>query len=156
MPEYFDSVSIFGLRGSEPDPHFFKFRHDTHLTLSPDLGSGRHFQISYNLVAPAFKETDPTENSYWSLSQAAIHHQFDCDTGKTLWMITHGRLHLYDAVCELLDVRNGPEARNISCIEGSFRISLAVHMVHIRWAKSQWTPYLKWLTWKVDEKVRSH
>ena len=102
MPVYLDFLSVFGSQNEARDLRFSGFREQvalsiTHRASIPELGrSGRQFQLSYNLKAVACKSAlgIALTEQQWSIRQAAIHHQFDVESGLSLWIITQGRLFL--------------------------------------------------------------
>lgn len=160
MPEYVNFLAVFGRQEGPADPLYSQFCEQTMLSTPnyslslPHLGrSGRHFQLCYNLKAPAFKSALPKENSEWSIRQVAVHHQFDVDHGNTLWLITRGGDDIYTRVRNLTDEFGRPEDKDMSSPTASFRATLSIHLFHSMWALEQWKPYLLHLHREVERRV---
>jgi len=126
-----------------------------------ELGrSGRCFQMSYNLKtvvnASEFKKPPPSRDEQdWSIRQAAFHHQFDVETGVTLWITTSGHGNVQERVQELTGPRGRPEDHSFSTVTQCFKSSLAVHLLFCHWSTSNWRQYIRWLEDTVEYKVRS-
>lgn len=99
MPAYLEFVMAFGQQDEPKDLRFSSFKKQVSLASSarlpeiPGLGrSGQQYQLCYNLKHIAVEKG----RGFSMIRQAAIHHQFDVVTGKTLWIVTAGRRSLQE------------------------------------------------------------
>ncbi|KAI3334836.1 hypothetical protein F4824DRAFT_168977 [Ustulina deusta] len=99
MPAYLEFVMAFGRQDGPKDLRFSGFKKQVSLASSArlpgisNLGrSGQQYQLCYNLKHIAIE----SEGGFSMMRQAAIHHQFDVVTGKTLWLVTAGRRSLQE------------------------------------------------------------
>ncbi|XTI86036.1 hypothetical protein V2W45_1306373 [Cenococcum geophilum] len=167
MPSHLDFLSIFGQQDDARELRFSGFRYQIfwssrRVTINPggpcvsELGrSGRYFQISYNLKtvidAAEFKKPPPSpEEQEWSIRQAAFHHQFDVETGVTLWITTSGHDDIQKRVQELTGPRGRPEDHSFSTVAQCFKSSLAVHLLFCHWSTRNWRQYICWLEDRVQ------
>lgn len=162
MPSYIDFLCVFGTQDEPRDLRFSSFREQTLISKPargpavPCLGrSGRQFQLCYNLKASNCTSPAGTklQSKEWSIRQAAIHHQFDVETGTSLWIVTKGDKEIKDRIEEL----NGPDGRadekNFSTSEECFKRTLDVHMVCCHWSTEEWRSYIQWLEEFIDREV---
>lgn len=89
----------FGRQDGPKDLRFSSFKKQVSLASSArlpgisNLGrSGQQYHLCYNLKHIAIE----SEGGFSMIRQAAIHHQFDVVTGKTLWLVTAGRRSLQE------------------------------------------------------------
>lgn len=162
MPSYLDFVSVFGLQLGQREARFSGFREQS--TLSAPVSkrplvqqldrSGHGYQLCYNLKAIIDKGGKGKEKE-WSKRQAAIHHQFDVDNGKALWICTEGRKvnGLFDRIRDLTSDVNRPEDWNYDTREKSFLSSLATHLTCCHWSIEGWRMYMGWLEETVQKDV---
>ena len=165
MPVYLDFMFVFGAQSDAKDLRFSGFREQTMISdpprapTIPALGrSGRHFQLCYNLKGVSFKKKN-LENiklNEWSIRQAAVYHQFDVVTGKTLWIVTKGRLDIQQRFKELTASTGRPEDRSFDTNQECFRSSLAAHLLFCHWSTEDWRWYIRWLEEVVEAEVRQH
>jgi hypothetical protein len=162
MTGYLDFLSVFGSQSEPRDLRFSGFREQTALKSPacgpavPSLGrSGRQIQLSFNLkgVACIYPDGNNMQNKYWSLRQAAIHHQFDVELGTTLWIITKGNLELKERIQEITGADGRPEDRSFGTVEECFKSSLAVHLLLCHWSCEEWRWYILWLEQTIAYKV---
>ncbi|RDW57310.1 hypothetical protein BP5796_12760 [Coleophoma crateriformis] len=159
MPGYIDFLLVFGFQDEPRDLRFSGFR-EQNLLNTPIRGpavemlgrSGRQFQLCYNLKAANCISLAQTkvEHKVWSIRQAAIHHQFDIETGTSLWIVTKGDKEIKDRIEDLNGPIGQPEDRDFSSPEECFRRTLGVHMVYCNWATEDWRWYIQWLEEVLD------
>jgi hypothetical protein len=162
MPSYLDFVSVFGVQLEARGLRFSGFREQTTLTEPstreiPDLGrSGLGYQMCYNLKAVVDKSAvdTPLQNKDWTIRQAAIHHQFDTQTGRTLWITTNGRLaDLLEPVKDLTSDEDRKEDWSYNTVEECFKSSLSIHIMYCHWSTSEWRAYVGWLEEIIEKEV---
>lgn len=158
MPCYLDFMSVFGLSKSARELRFSGFREQVLLqSSSPDLSvpglgrSGRQIQLCYNLKGVARMGTG--KNLQWSIRQAAIHHQFDVETGTALWIVTKGNLEIKERIEALTSKDGRPEDRAFETPAQCLKSSLAVHLLLCYWSIEDWRWYLQHLEDQVDHEV---
>lgn len=162
MPSYLDFMSAFGLQLDQREVRFSGFHEQSTLGVPlakrpavPQLGrSGRGYHLCYNLKAVVDKGGKGKEKE-WSKRQAAIHHQFDVDTGTALWICTEGRKidGLFDRIRDLTSDVRRREDWSYGTIEESFRASLATHLTCCHWSIEEWRTYMGWLEETVEKEV---
>jgi hypothetical protein len=163
MPSYLDFISVFGVQWEPRDLRFSGFREQLTLGQSasttgiPALGrSGRQYQLSFNLkgVSQVPIPNKPGRN-WWSIRQAAIHHQFDVELGTTLWIVTKGDRDLKERI---EDMTAPPpygriEDQSFDTPEECFRSSLAVHLLLCNWSTEEWRWYIQFLETSIEDEV---
>jgi hypothetical protein len=162
MPSYIDFLCVFGSQDEPRDLRFSSFREQT-LISKPARGpavevlgrSGRQFQLCYNLKAANCTSPANTkiQAKQWSIRQAAIHHQFDIETGTTLWIVTKGDKEIKDRIEDLNGPDGRPEDTDFSTPEESFKRTLGAHMVYCHWSVEEWRSYIQWLEEYIDREV---
>ena len=159
-PTYLEFLYCFGLQEKPRDLGYSGFREQTLLStpakgpVIPALGrSGRHFQLCYNLKAPFFRKSpDPL----WSIRPAAVHYQFDVESGNSVWIITKGDLELKERIDSLTDPKNGrPEDKAFSTPVDCFISSLAIHLLLANWSAEEWRARIRALEDEIHESVSS-
>jgi hypothetical protein len=159
MPEYLDFVMSFGLQVAAREIRFSGFRRQVSLKRPPAalsidaLGrSGRQYQMAYNLKGVARPTNDPG-TPVWSIRNAAIYHQFDVGTGRALWIVTKGRMDIYDRYKELTGPDARPEDKAFGTPEECFLSSLSPHLLFCHWATEDWRGYIRWFEETIDQEV---
>ena len=165
MPGYLDFVSLFGSQSEPKDLRYSGFREQTLLSSPPrglavsSLGrSGRQYQLCYNLKGVADISSSTTVSSQdkeWSIRQLAVHHQFDVETGTSLWIVTKGDLEIQKRVKEMTGRDGRPEDKAFDTPEQCFRCSLRVHLLNGHWATEEWHSFIQWLEEVIDKEVRT-
>jgi hypothetical protein len=162
MPSYLDFMSAFGLQLGQREVRFSGFHEQS--TLSAPISkrpsvsqldrSGHGYQLCYNLKAIVDKGGKGKEKE-WSKRQAAIHHQFDADNGKALWICTEGRKlnGLFDRIRDLTSDTSRQEDWTYDTREESFVSSLATHLTCCHWSIEGWRVYMGWLEETVEKEV---
>jgi hypothetical protein len=94
MASFLDFVFPFGKQVYARDFHFSGFREESRLVYDskdagiPGLGrSGIGLKLCYNLRSV---ERSSEPSLPWSIRQTAVYHDFDLETGRTLWVIVKG------------------------------------------------------------------
>ncbi|KAL8998394.1 MAG: hypothetical protein Q9169_002522 [Polycauliona sp. 2 TL-2023] len=142
MPAYLDFIFVFGLSNSARELRFSGFREQ--LTLSDGA-------MCYNLKGVAcISSENPVQ---WSIRQAAIHHQFDVEEGKALWIITKGDLEIKDRVKALTGKDGRVKDRAFEDPESSFTSSLAVHLLNCHWSTEEWRWYIQYLEDAIEDET---
>ncbi|KAH8796953.1 hypothetical protein F5882DRAFT_22088 [Hyaloscypha sp. PMI_1271] len=159
MPIYIDFLSVFGSQAEPRDLRFSGFR-EQNLIKEPARGpqveflgrSGRQFQLCYNLKASNYISLPETKlrEQEWSIRQAAIHHQFDVETGASLWIVTKGDKEIKNRIEDMNGVDGRPEDRDFSSPENCFRRTLDAHLVCCHWSVEDWRWYVRWLEESID------
>ena len=163
-PFYLDFISVFGSQLLQRDLRFSGFREQIILSPAhsgspaiPSLGrSGRLYQLCYNLKMVAVIKPDGQNPmpSRWPIRQAAFHHQFDVETGRSLWICTKGRLDdLRDRTKQLTGRSGRPEDHDYTSVVSSFKATLPVHLMYCHWAVEGWRWYIRHLEELVERKV---
>lgn len=155
MPEFLDFVSVFGFQDNFRNLRFSAFKQqfnyssaDRVLPIAQLGRSEQRYQICYNLRAVGPMRNKGTQHVMYSVHQAAFHHQFDINTGRSLWITIKGDLDLKARVAaEKPSLCFGTPAQ-------CFKSSLDIHLVHFRWAAEGWTRYLSWLEDRMDTDAR--
>jgi hypothetical protein len=162
MPIYIDFLSVFGSQAEPRDLRFSGFR-EQNLIKEPARGpqveflgrSGRQFQLCYNLKASNYISLPDTKlrEQEWSIRQAAIHHQFDVETGASFWIVTKGDKEIKNRIEDMTGVDGRPEDRDFSSPENCFRRTLDAHLVCCHWSVEDWRWYIRWLEESIDRAV---
>jgi hypothetical protein len=162
MPSYLDFMSVFGLQLDQREVRFSGFHEQSTLSAPPAKRpsvsqldrSGHGYQICYNLKAVVDKGGEGSKKK-WSKRQAAIHHQFDVNKGKALWICTEGRKNggLFDSIRDLTSDIQRPEDWSYRTREDGFRSTLATHMACCHWSVEEWRMYMGWLEETVEKEV---
>lgn len=161
MPAYLDFMFVFGAQSDLRDLRFSGFREQTmikHPARGPTMPrrSGRQFQLCYNLKGVTLNKStvEPVKPSEWSIRQAAILHQFDVVHGTTLWIVTKGRLDVYERFKELTGRDGRIEDKSFADMYECFRSSLAAHLMYCHWSTEDWRWYIRWLENQFEMQVR--
>ncbi len=154
MAHYLDFISVFGSQSEPRDLRFSGFREQVSLNgrrKAPEIHSlgrsGRQYQLCFNLkgvtcLTPMEKTTD---GKRWSIRQAAVHHQFDVETGNTLWIITKGDKGLKERIEDMTGSQGRPEDQAFGTTQECFKSSLAVQLLQCHWSTENWRWYIQWL-----------
>ncbi|KAK0113403.1 hypothetical protein ONS96_014269 [Cadophora gregata f. sp. sojae] len=154
MMHYLDFISVFGSQSEQRDLRFSGFKETSFLSSHhggqeiTSLGrSGRQYQLCFNLkgVSCLTPKEKVVKNKLWSIRQAALHHQFDVQTGNTLWMIAKGDLELKERIEVFTGPYGKPEDRAFGTVEECFKSSLAVHLLQCHWSTENWRWYIQCL-----------
>ncbi|KAI8951169.1 hypothetical protein F4801DRAFT_601469 [Xylaria longipes] len=148
MPAYLEFVMAFGGQDEPKDLRFSSFKKQVSLASSarlpeiPDLGrSGQQYQLCYNLKHISRED----EGGFSMIRQAAIHHQFDVVTGKTLWIVTAGRRSLQERYKDLTGKDAKTENKSFRNPLQCLQASLAAHIMFCSWSTENWRWYIKLL-----------
>jgi len=168
MPSYADLLFVFGTSLEARDLTYTSFKRSLMLSRAtrgldiPSLGrSGKGYQLSYNLKAAVLKQsargTSATET--WTIRQVAVHHQFDVEQGKSLWMTTAAKdekkyQDVTDRILRMTGKNGRLEDRGFGEAIHCFRTTLAVHLNLCHWATSEWRAYIQYLEDDTIRKVR--
>ncbi|OAL52682.1 hypothetical protein IQ07DRAFT_642349 [Pyrenochaeta sp. DS3sAY3a] len=162
MPTYLDFMSAFGLQLVQKEVRFSGFHEQSTLSAPnskrPSVSqldrSGHGYQLCYNLKAIVDKGGKGKDKD-WSKRQAAIHHQFDADNGKALWICTEGRKlnGLFDRIRDLTSDTSRQEDWTYDTKEASFVSSLATHLTCCHWSIEGWRVYMGWLEDTVEKET---
>ncbi|KAI0439896.1 hypothetical protein F4803DRAFT_21233 [Xylaria telfairii] len=146
MPAYLEFVMAFGRQDEPKDLRFSSFKKQVSLTSSarlpaiPGLGrSGQQYQLCYNLKHIAVEKG----GGFSMIRQAAIHHQFDVVTGKTLWIVTVGRRNLQERYKDLTGKDAKAQDKSFSNPLECFQSSLAAHVMFCSCSTENWRWYIK-------------
>ncbi|KAH7087651.1 hypothetical protein FB567DRAFT_350505 [Paraphoma chrysanthemicola] len=159
MPTYLDFMLVFGAQSDANDLRFSGFRDQVRLKAPstgpalPSLGrSGKHYQLCYNLKGVQFKKKhdENIKNDEWSIRQTAVYHQFDVETGRTLWIVTKGGYDLLDQYRELVGPTGRTENKQFSTPELALSSSLSTHLLFCHWCTEDWRWYIRWLEEVLD------
>ena len=168
MPSYLDFISVFGLRVETKNKRFsgraLRFTGFQHVNASclklPSLishgRSGRTFGLCYNLKRVAEVSNDSGSSpargrTQWSVQQAAFHHQFDVESGNTLWITTVGDYEdLKRKIEDLTGSRGALVDRSYGSVIECLRSSLAVHLVYAHWSIGGWRWYVEHLEDEIE------
>ncbi|KAI0469669.1 hypothetical protein GGR56DRAFT_668482 [Xylariaceae sp. FL0804] len=141
MPAYLNFILVFGRQEEFEDLRFSGFiaqRSLTSNTRRPTIDalgrSGRQYQMCYSLKGI----TEEQDGSFTDIRQAAIHHQFDAENGRTLWLVTKGREDLKERFKELTGKNARKEDKTFDAPIDCFRASLAAHIMFCSWAAEDW------------------
>jgi hypothetical protein len=162
MPAYLDFISVFGSQDDPKDLRFSGFREQTLISQGDNIRgpkvtslgrSGRQIQLCYNLKAVACTSPLNAENKTWSIRQTAFHHQFDVQSGRSLWIVTKGDLQIKDRIEEMTGQNGKPEDRNVYTLRDSFIFGLKIHLLCCHWSTEEWRWYIQWLEEMIDVEV---
>ncbi len=106
--------------------------------------SGQQYQVAYNLKGVTRKG-----EKEWVLRNAALYHRFDISTGRALWIVTKGRMDVYESYKELTGEDGRPEDRAFGSIVECFASSLSPHLLFARWSNSDWREYV----WSLEDQL---
>ncbi|KAH8807982.1 hypothetical protein F5884DRAFT_350507 [Xylogone sp. PMI_703] len=162
MPGFIDFLCVFGSQDEPRGLRFSGFREQTLLSKHirgpavEFLGrSGRQFQLCYNLKA--VNCTSPPDTKFlmkqWSIRQAGIHHQFDVETGITVWIVVKGDKEIKNRIEDLTGPDGRPEDRSFNSPGECFNRTLGAHMVYCHWATEGWRSYIQWLEEYIDHET---
>ncbi|KAF2466681.1 uncharacterized protein BDR25DRAFT_345292 [Lindgomyces ingoldianus] len=158
-PSFLDFIFPFGA----PSPGLTEFagfrQHDTVLDLHdhreaiPRLGrSGSFISHAFLLHSPSVTNESVDK---WSIRQAAIYHQFDVQTGQTLWIISQGDDNLLDRLRRMAVQADSPLADDFADPTTSFRSSLIIHQLFFEWSIESWRDYIGQLERDLEQ-IRNH
>jgi hypothetical protein len=161
MPEYLDSISVFGQAVETRGMRFSGFADQInlspiqHAVAADALGrSGRFYEICYNLRSvSSWVYGEGRYDVSWNINQAALYHQFDVIDGRTLWISTRGSQDIRQRVERFTSKRGRPENRSYNTLELSLKSSLATHLMLCQWATEPWLHYIQWLDDKIYTEV---
>jgi hypothetical protein len=95
MPCFLDFVFPFGEQEYAQDFYFSGLREETSLDSGggypaiSELGrSGREMRLCYNLRS--VEASSGQTNLPWSIRQTAVYHEFDIETGRSVWITVKG------------------------------------------------------------------
>ena len=152
MASFLDFVSAFGAHALPPEMRFSGFREQNLLPYPEKLKwdslsrSGRQYQISFNLkTAGQYQDPGDSSRTFWTIRQAAVHHQFDAESGATLWIVIKGDFEIRDRIQNLTGPEGRREDRLFNTPAECFFSSLAVHLLLCDWSAEQWRWYLQYL-----------
>ncbi|KAK0712016.1 hypothetical protein B0H67DRAFT_542053 [Lasiosphaeris hirsuta] len=147
---FLDAVSTFGDQEEPKDlclmnissTHTLKTPQDK-LVAIPELGrSGREIQVSYLLRSV---ETKENRDWPWQIRQAAVHHSFDVETGRSFWFTIKGNDLFSTRIKQSSSHLDIPSSASLDERENSvtyFRASLATHLVYLSWCDESWRQYI--------------
>jgi hypothetical protein len=162
MPAYLDFISVFGVQDEPREARFSAFRHQSTISeprkglAQPTLGrSDRKYQLCYNLkcVTLAQENISNIKLNQWSIRQAAVHHQFDVESGNALWIVIKGRTDLEKRYKDLTGRHAPSENISFDTLAQQFRSSLAPHLMFCYWATEDWRGYIRWLGTVLENEV---
>jgi len=161
MPAYLDFISVFGIKVDNGRQEVggrnlrftgFQTRNamcNKRLALANLGRSGRAYELCYNLKTAAL-----ANEGKWSVRQAAFYHQFDVETGASLWISTKARLtDLKERIENLTGAKGLPDDKSYADATASFRSSLAVHLLYCHWSSGGWRDYIEFLDNKIESIV---
>ncbi|KAK6827637.1 hypothetical protein PG987_010978 [Apiospora arundinis] len=149
--------------------------------VSGKLGrSGKQIKLSYsletiqrnlldqvrNMKYPGDNDPDPDSHIYWLRPQAAIHHQFDTETGASLWIITSPLIPTINELGKTVErsplwhdyissyLKSGLTTTNV-CLEG-MRRSLEIHVRLIDWAVGECSSYIQYVDENMEHLARKY
>ncbi|KAH7378712.1 hypothetical protein BKA66DRAFT_141561 [Pyrenochaeta sp. MPI-SDFR-AT-0127] len=115
----------------------------------PRLGrSGSCISHTFLLHSPSATNKPVDE---WSIRQAAIHYQFDVQTGQTLWIVTQGDDNLLARLRRMAIQAESPLANYFADPTTSFRPSLSVHELFFEWSVESWRDYIAQLEGDLEQ-----
>ena len=152
---YLDFLFAFGMQEDPLDLAFAGFRGRTSheidtISNDPDLlnlgRSEKRLQLCYNLKTVATDSTPDTDISEtrWSIRHLAVHHQFDIENGRILWVLTRGGHDIKSRIQDLTGSNGDPDSRSFESPKDSFRSSLVPHLLYSHWATENWRWYIRW------------
>lgn len=162
MPFFVESVLPFGRRDFQQDFPYSGFRNASRLRKDdtgvpiPELKlSGRHIEISYNLMSvEPYCDPEKPDERLWSIRMCSIYHAFDIETGKTSWITVKGNNRIRKLIEEhLTDTQaHGPEAA--INLHTRFQRTLKIHLLLAQWAAEYWQSYISTIQEILQEKTR--
>jgi hypothetical protein len=155
MAPFLDFVFPFGKQVYPRDFHFSGFREESRLVHGgrdagiPELGrSGIGLKLCYNLRSV---ERSNEPSLPWSIRQTAVYHDFDLETGRTLWVIVKGNKLIKKRINDSFPVQSAPR---IDSRIAAFSESLASHSLMCDWAGENWRWYINDLEDKLQDLTR--
>jgi hypothetical protein len=119
-----------------------------------ELGrSGQQYQLCYTLSRMVLISGAQSPKQSWGIQQARLHHQFDVQTGATLWIVTSESNDLQEHIEELSSNSGIPDSIRFGTFEESFRSSLSAHLVTCQWSTEDWREYVEQLGTVVKKEV---
>ena len=161
MSSFLDFVLAFGAHALPPEIRFSGFREQNLLSHPGKLKwdalgrSGKQYQIAFNLkTAGLYPDPSYPHQEFWTIRQAAFHHQFDADNGTSLWIVVKGDWEIRDRVQQMTGPQGRKEDRSFGTPAECFVASLSVHLLLCDWSAEQWRWYLKSLEDSFGNEVR--
>jgi hypothetical protein len=155
MALFLDFIFPFGKQVYPRDLHFSGFREESHLVHDgrdasiPVLGrSGVGLKLCYNLRSV---ERSNEPSLPWSIRQTAVYHDFDLETGQTLWVIVKGNKLIKKRITDSTLVQS---ATRIDSRTTAFSGALASHSLMCDWAAENWRWYINDLEDKLQALTR--
>ena len=159
MPGFLDFVFGFGEQQYAQGFHFNGFIQDNRLhgfekSLNiPEIGwSGREVRLCYSLMS--VEPSDGQQYWPWSIRTTAVHHVFDIETGRTVWIIIKGDEAIKSRIKSATGPRGIPELSSFQTIEHSFSSALAAHLLLCDWSIEHWYRYITFLEKEFQETSR--
>ena len=159
MPEFLDFVFPFGQQEYPRDFHFTGFRHENRLSemdrelAIPELErSGRNLQLCYGLKSVESYKNQP--NWPWSIRQTAVHHSFDIETGRTVWIVIKGNRLIKNRVMQATKAASRPYLSQFDSISHAFSAALATHLIQCNLSGENWRWYINFLEEEFQQSTR--
>jgi hypothetical protein len=158
MPSILDFIGVFGIQEKPRHIQFSSFREQDLVSRAPrELKSDRlersakQYQMCYNLKSVLFNDADGS----WSDVQAAAYHQFDVESGKSLWMFVQGHWDMKERISLMTLDSWKPGEHGLKfdskadCLRSTFRI----HLMFCEWSMEKWNERLAWIEDRVETTV---
>ena len=147
MPVFIDFLVSFGKQYQAQDFYFSAFRTRAHQNLAvPELGrSGKEIQLVYNL-----KSVERSANKKdWSFRNCAVHHSFDINCVRVVWLIVKGNNLIKNRVESATRIGD-PDLLPCQPIDTAFAATLATHLILCEWSAENW----RWYVNSLEDKLQ--
>ncbi|KAK4224906.1 hypothetical protein QBC38DRAFT_446017 [Podospora fimiseda] len=166
-PSFLDAVFAFGCRADDHGPGVSNFQplllNDGKTTTSisgriPALGrSGKEIQHSLLLrsVERSHQGADATLRS-WSMGKVAIHHFFDVETGRSVWIIVKDNdmfRQRFKTDTQLFPSTTHDSAGRPWSVAAAFEMSLERYLELLKWCDEDWRHYIVDLRKMVSDQI---
>ncbi|KAH7004104.1 hypothetical protein EDB82DRAFT_42617 [Fusarium venenatum] len=142
---FLDFISSFGLTREPTDYQMTGFNgfdtietpEDNRIKI-PRLGrSGQGHGTQY-LLRSVEQSTGPEGETTWNIRQMAVHHQYDFDTGKALWLTVKTNSVMQEMIKEAITDDPSLSQTRTEGLPKSFSATLLTHLIHLQWCDESW------------------
>lgn len=158
MPKFLDFIFPLGKQMYPQDFHFSGFCVENHMSsremrapVQERARSGRGYEMCYSLKSV---ERFPSQEDWpWSIRHTSIYHEFDIETGRSVWIVVKGSNLMKQRVESESKLGKNTALNSLGTTNQAFAASLATHLLFCDWSVENWRWYINFLEEEVQKKT---